>query len=181
MSLLRVRWAWLAALALAGFVALPSGAQQTAPPVTPADAGVKVVQITGLPGVKNNTKGVLVVQGSNLHFSHEQVKADVAATSIEDVVTGNDSQRVIHGTFGDLTMMAAPYGSGRFLSLFRTKLETVTLKYRDADSGLHGAIFTMPVGQAELLKKELIAQGAHTSVPVGDQPVSAPAAKGQKQ
>ena len=61
-------------------------------------------------------------------------------------------------------LLAAPYGSGRFLSLFRTKLDTLTIKYRDADGGLHGAIFTMPVGKAEVIKKELLAQGAHTSV-----------------
>lgn len=153
---------------------LPSFAQQP-------DATVKVVQITGLPGIKNNTKGLVAVTGGTLHFSHEQLKADVAATSIDDVVTGNDSQRVIHGTLGDFTMLAAPYGAGRFLSLFRTKLETVTLKYRDADGGLHGAIFTMPVGQAELIKKELVAQGARTTVPAGEEAATTPVAKGQKQ
>jgi hypothetical protein len=59
--------------------------------------------------------------------------------------------------------MAAPYGGGRFLSLFRTKMDTLTIRYRDLDGGLHGAIFTMPVGTADFIKKELVAQGAHTS------------------
>jgi hypothetical protein len=84
---------------------------------------------------------------------------------MEDVVTGADSQRVIHGTLGSTALLAAPYGSGRFLSLFRTKLETLTIKYRDSDGGLHGAIFMMPVGRVEEIKKELLAQGAHTSIP----------------
>jgi hypothetical protein len=44
-------------------------------------------------------------------------------------------------------------------------LDTLTIQYRDTDGGLHGAVFTMPVGQAEVIKKELIAQGARTSVP----------------
>jgi hypothetical protein len=52
------------------------------------------------------------------------------------------------------------------LSLFRAKLDTLTIQYRDADGGLHGAIFTMAVGKAEPLKKELVAQGARTSVPI---------------
>jgi hypothetical protein len=52
--------------------------------------------------------------------------------------------------------------------LFRTKLDTVTIKYLDADGGLHGAIFTMPVGQAEVIKKDLLAQGARTTVTAED-------------
>jgi hypothetical protein len=48
--------------------------------------------------------------------------------------------------------------------LFRTKLETLTIQYRDADGGLHGVIFTLPLGKAEMIKHELIAHGAHTSI-----------------
>jgi hypothetical protein len=142
---------------------------------------VKAHVITGLTGVKDKTSGNLSVEGGSLHFSHEQTKVDVAAASMQDVVTGADSQRVIHGTLGSLSLMAAPYGSGRFLSLFRTKLETLTIKYRDADGGLHGAIFTMPVGKVEEIKKELLAQGAHTSIPPEQAASAAPAAKEQKQ
>jgi hypothetical protein len=124
-----------------------------------------VVQITGLSGVKEHAKGHLTVDKGNLQFSNSKVKADVAVTSVQDVVTGNDSQRMIRGFVGTLTMIA-PYESGRFLSLFRLKLDTLTIQYRDADGGLHGAIFTMAVGKADPLKKELVAQGAHTSIPV---------------
>jgi len=151
---------------------LPGDAQQ---PV----AGTKVTQVTGLPGVKNKTGGHLGVDSGNLRFSHEEAKVDVAASSVEDVITGNDSQRLVHGTLGTLTMFA-PYESGRFLSLFRTKLDTLTIKYRDADGGLHGAIFTMGVGKAEVLKKEMLAQGAHTSVPIEEGATTTPAAKEQK-
>ena len=65
------------------------------------------MQITGFAGVKNKTGGNLAVEGGNLHFIHEQTKVDVAATSVEDVVTGADSQRMIHGTLGTLTMFGA--------------------------------------------------------------------------
>jgi hypothetical protein len=162
-------------LVLSPFI-LASRAQQPAAPT-------KVVQITGLTGVKNRTKGSLAIEGGNLRFAHAQAKVDLAATSVQDVVTGNDSQRLIHGTLGTLTMFA-PYESGRFLSLFRTKLDTLTIQYRDADGGLHGAVFTMPAGQAEVIKKELIAQGAHTSVPTQEgsdnSSSKAPNAKEQK-
>src|SRR6202158_6642279 len=65
-----------------------SHAQQPPPPT-------KVVQITGLTGVKNRTKGSLAVEGGNLRFAHGQAKVDLAATSVQDVVTGNDRQRLI--------------------------------------------------------------------------------------
>lgn len=140
-------------------------AQQEVKAVT--DAPVKIVVIKGLPGVKDNTKGTLIVGDGSMHFAHETVMTDLSAHAIEDVITGDDSQRVIRGTLGTLSWFA-PYGAGRFLSLFRTKLDTVTIKFRDADGGLHGAIFTMPVGQAEVLKKDLLAQGARTTVTEGD-------------
>jgi hypothetical protein len=142
--------------ALAG----PSFAQQAAD-------SVNVVQVVGLSGVKEHAKGTLTVENGNLQFVHSKAQVVVATTAIQDVVTGNDSQRMIHGFVGTLTMFA-PYESGRFLSLFRSKLDTLTIKYHDSDGGLHGAIFTMAMGKAEPLKKLLVAQGAHTSIPVQD-------------
>ena len=147
-------------LLLFGALAVPSFAQQAAD-------SVNVVQIVGLSGVKEHAKGTLTVENGNLQFVHSNAKAVVATTAIQDVITGNDSQRMIHGFTGTLTSFA-PYGGGRFLSLFRSKLDTLTIKYRDSDGGLHGAIFTMVVGKAEPLKKLLVSQGAHTSIPVQD-------------
>jgi hypothetical protein len=131
-----------------------------------APTELQAVQLIGLAGLEQNTKGRLTVLKGTLRFTHAKGTADVSAASIEDVVTGKDSQQVIGGTFGRVASFAAPFGSGRALSLFRRKLDTMTIQYRDADGGLHGAIFTMPVGKAELIKKELIAQGAHTTIPM---------------
>jgi hypothetical protein len=140
---------------LAGLPIPAANAQQVSGPV-------KVVQLTGLAGVKDNAKGTLDVEKGQLHFVHGKASSDVNAASIQDVVTGADSQRAVGGTIG-LMSMAAPYGGGRVLSLFRTKLDTLTVQYRDADGGLHGAIFTMPIGTSEVIKKELVAHGAHTT------------------
>jgi hypothetical protein len=141
---------------LAGLVIPVASAQQDSGPV-------KVVQLTGLAGVKDNAKGTLDVENGQLHFVHGKASSDVNATSIRDVVTGGDSQRAVGGTIGMMSM-AAPYGGGRVLSLFRTKIDTLTVQYRDAEGGLHGAIFTMPIGTADVIKKELVTQGAHTTV-----------------
>lgn len=126
---------------------------------------VKAVQLTGLSGVKNNGKGRLKVENGRLQFAHGQESSDVSTAAMEDVVTGADTQRAVGGTLGTLSM-AAPYGYGRFLSLFRKKIDTLTLQYRDADGGLHGAIFTLPAGASEALKRELVAQGARTTTRV---------------
>ena len=128
-----------------------------------AQTPTQAVQLIGLAGLSQNTKGNLTVVNGTLRFSYSKGNADVGATSIENVVTGTDSQRAIGGTLGTLTQLA-PFGSGRVLSLFRTKLDTLTLQYRDADGGLHGVIFTVPLGKAEMIKQELIARGAQTSI-----------------
>jgi hypothetical protein len=160
----------------AGLVIPVGNAQQLSGPV-------KVVQLTGLVGVKDNAKGTLSVENGQLHFVHGKASSDVSASSIQDVVTAADSQKAVGGTIG-LMSMAAPYGGGRVLSLFRTKIDTLTVQYRDADGGLHGAIFTMPVGTAEVIKKDLVAQGAHTTA-TGDSTPAAPSStspsKEQKQ
>lgn len=142
-------------LLFAGLVIPFGNAQQISGPV-------KAVQLTGLPGIKDNAKGKLNVENDHLHFVHGKTNSDVSATSIQDVVTGADTEKAVGKTVGMMSM-AAPYGGGRFLSLFRKKIDTLTVQYRDADGGLHGAIFTMPVGTAEGIKKELLAQGAHTT------------------
>jgi hypothetical protein len=127
-------------------------------------AAAEAVQVTGLAGIKENTKGTLTVENSMLTFATTKSSFDISAASIQDVVTGNDSQRVIRGTVGTLTMLA-PYGAGRAISLLREKIDTITVQYRDSNGGLHGAIFTMPVGKAELIKESLLALGAHTNIP----------------
>jgi hypothetical protein len=129
-----------------------------------AQTETDAVQLTGLAGLKDNTKGRLRVVDGTLRFIYKKGNVEVGAASIQDVVTGKDSQRIVGGTLGTMTLFA-PYGSGTVLSLFRKKLDSLTIQYRDADGGLHGAIFTMPLGKAEMIKKELLAQGAHTTIP----------------
>jgi hypothetical protein len=164
-------------LLLAGLLIPAGNAQQVSGPV-------KAVQLTGLTGVKDNAKGTLSVENGQLHFVHGKASSDVSAVSIQDVVTGADSRESVGKTVGMMSM-AAPYGGGRFLSLFRTKIDTLTVQYRDADGGLHGVIFTMPVGTAESIKKELVAQGAHTTAPGEPSTPAAPSSsspnKEQKQ
>ncbi len=137
-------------------------AQQQAP------TSFKVVHVIGLEGIKHDTKGKVTISKDALEFATGPTKSNVSIASIQDVLTGADSQRAIGGTLGTLTMFA-PYGGGRFLSLFRTKTDTLTIQYRDSNGGLHGAILTLPQGQAAALKKQLVAEGAKTSISVEDE------------
>jgi len=161
------------ALLFAGAGVPLAEAQQVAAPV-------KAVQLIGLSGVKQDAKGTLAVENGNLHFVHAKTNADVSISSIQDVVTGDDTQRSVGGTVGVMSM-AAPYGGGRFLSLFRKKVDTLTIQYRDVDGALHGALFTMPVGASDVIKTELVAQGAHTGEPGAASLASSRDSAGQKE
>jgi len=68
-------------LLFAGLVIPVANAQQASGPV-------KVVQLTGLAGVKDNAKGTLSVENGQLHFVHGKASSEVSAASIQDVVTG---------------------------------------------------------------------------------------------
>ena len=127
-------------------------------------ASTEAVQVMGLTDVKQNTKGNLKVENGYLTFASSKGTCEVPAASIQDVVTSSDSQRVIGGTAGEISRLA-PYGGGTALSLFRGKVDVIMIQYRDPNGGLHGAIFTMPVGKAESIKEALLAQGAQTSIP----------------
>ena len=128
----------------------------------------KVVHVLGLENVKRNAKGKLSVEPGKMQFAAGTARAEVPITAILDIFTGDDSKRLIGGTLGTLTMFG-PYGSGRFLSLFRTKVDTLTVEYRDDQGGLHGAVFMLPEGKAATVKKALIAQGARASIPVEEE------------
>jgi hypothetical protein len=144
------------ALALAGLATCGANAQQTS-------KHANAIALTGLTGVKDNAKGTLTIESGKLHFSYAKKSSDLSVADIEDVVTGEDTQASVGKTVSTLSM-AAPYGSGRFLALFRSKFDTLTLRYRDENGALHGVIFALPAGGAEPVKKDLLAQGAHTAV-----------------
>jgi hypothetical protein len=142
----------------------PNEARSSSPAtVVPHQTPTKSTAIIGLGGVKEKTAGTLNVKDGKLCFVHSGNKSQISVAAIAEVVTSEDSQRVIRGTLGTLSMFA-PYESGRAISMLRSKIDILTIQYRDDDGGLHGVIFTMPVGAAEPIKQELITLGAHTTI-----------------
>jgi len=149
----------------ASLLAVSSWAQQQPQPPKPVPKRVKSVM--GFEDIKKNENCAIDVGASSLHLKGSTAAAEVQTSSIEDVLTGDDSARLIGGFVGTLTSFG-PYGSGRFLSLFRKKLDTLTIQYRDSNGGLHGGILSMHPGEAIALKRVLVAAGAKTSVPIDD-------------
>lgn len=161
-----VSFAAAAMLVGLGRLAPPSHAQEKSGNVNVSSSMMsfpEVKHVIGMEGVKRNATGTLTVQNGNLEFVNGKKSASIPAASITEVLTGKDSERMIGGVVGQMTMFA-PYGSGRFLSLFRTKIDVLSLTYTDANGGIHGAVFTLPEGTALGAKKALVMQGAKTSI-----------------
>jgi hypothetical protein len=138
------------------------------------------MHVLGLDGVKRAVHGSLSAQPDGLSFQASGAHGSVSIASIQDVFTGADSRQV-GGKVLTLAKMGIPYGGGRVLSLFsHEKVDSLTVEFRDANGALHGAIFTMPLGQAVALKQQLVALGAHTSVPTPNQPEKANAGGNQQ-
>jgi hypothetical protein len=144
-----------------------AGAQSSTKPQSPAaDATPQVSHLLGLEDVKHNAKGKLTVNATGLDFQGAASHARIPIASIEDIFTGEDSRQT-GGKVMTLAKMGVPYGGGCVLSLLtHEKFESLTVEYRDDNGALHGVIFTMPLGQASDIKKQLVAQGAKASIPV---------------
>jgi hypothetical protein len=148
----------LAVCTLAGALQAQQAATPAPPTVNVAN-GVRVVHLIGLGRVPRNSVGEMKLDSGTLHFTAAKGNGDIAISAIENIQTADDSKRLVGGVIGTLSMFG-PYGSGRFLSLFRKQIDIVTIEYRDANGGLHGAIFTMVNGVAQPLKDQLVAAGA---------------------
>ena len=159
-------------LALVGF-SWPLRAQQEAAPLS-------AVHVIGLAGVKDNAKGTMKVENGHLQFAYGKNRIEISAASITDIATGDDTKATI-GKSLSLMSMAAPYGTGRALGMFRTKIDTLTIQYRGADGELHGVIFAVADGSANDLKQALLEQGAHSSAGEGPSSTASPENSANKE
>jgi hypothetical protein len=131
---------------------------------TSAQFSTRATHLLGFANAKTNSTGILSVQDDSLQFQQNgKPGAQVKIGSVRNVFLGGESKQV-GGLPMTLGKAAAPFGGGRVVSLFAHKnYDTLTLEYVDAAEGIHGAIFQLTKGQGELLKNELITQGATIS------------------
>jgi opacity protein-like surface antigen len=140
-------------------------AQDAVQPTNPAaPAAIRTTHLMGFENTSNNAHGTLSFQGDGLVFQKgDKSPVLVKVSSIQDVFLGDQSKQV-GGIPMTLGKAAVPFGGGRAISLFaHKKYDTLTLEYVDTNGGIHGAIFELRKGQAEGLRNELIARGAHVS------------------
>jgi hypothetical protein len=145
---------------------VPVLAQAPSAPATAADAPIpNVRRVVGLEDVKPE-RGALSVKSGALLFDTGKSQGTVPVSSIDDIFLGSeDTQAGSKGAkVAKVAAYAAPYGSGRALSLFmRTKVDVLTVSYHDPNGGVHAAIFAIPKGQAAGVRTQLISAGAHAS------------------
>jgi hypothetical protein len=149
-----------------------------------AETKVNVRHVIGLENVKRNRAGKLTIQNGVMQFEAGTTDAKVPTAAIDDLSIGSETTQAggKAGTVAKTAAIAAPYDSGAALSLLlRTKVDILTVSYRDLGGGLHVAILALPRSQAEQERAQLIAAGAHASAPAGPElkqrKVGAPAAQ----
>jgi len=125
---------------------------------------IRATHLMGFEGASNNANGTLSFQGATLQFQKaEKPAVQVKVSSVHDIFLGDQSKQV-GGLPMTLGKAAVPFGGGRAISLFaHKKYDTLTLEYVDANGGIHGAIFELKKGKADVLRNELVARGAHVS------------------
>jgi len=112
-------------------------------------------------------KGTLKVENGNLQFVHGKTNVDITAASIQDVVTGDDTQRSVGGTVGVMSM-AAPV---RRWAVLESIPQEKRYAHRSAPAMWTGAYTAQssrcPVGAANAIKTQLVSEGAHAT-PAGE-------------
>jgi hypothetical protein len=149
-------------LLLCSAAALAQSAGQSANSTTPVN--IRGTHLLGFENAKNNANGTLSIQDDALQFQENGKPAiQVKIASVQGIFLGEQSKQV-GGTPMTLGKAAVPFGGGRVVSLFaHKKYDTLSLEYVDSNGGMHGAIFQLDKGQAEILRNELVAKSAHVS------------------
>ena len=135
---------------------------QSAPPSNIANPPLSIpaMHLLGMKDTKRNCYGTLSIQDNALQFRQRgKPSAQVNTTSIQAIVLGSESKQV-GGVPMKLGKAAAPFGSGRIVSLIaHKKHDILTVEYVDSDGGVHGAIFQLAKEQGELVRDSLKARG----------------------
>src|SRR6202795_5074981 len=150
-------------LIIAGVPTLPAQSLAVGSGTEGAAAPLMVRHIIGLENISSQKSGTLTVQNGAMQFSGGKSVAKVPATSIDAIFVGTETTQA-GGKVARVVKtasMAAPYESGKVFSLLmRTKVDILTISYRDTGGALHGAIFALPIGQGNDMRTKLVGAGA---------------------
>jgi hypothetical protein len=134
-----------------------------------AALSIRATHLLGFEDAKNNSNGTLSVEDGSLQFQRSgKPGAQVKVGSVRDVILGEESRQV-GGLPMTLGKAAIPYSGGRVVSLVaHKKYDTLTVKYVDDEGAVHGAIFQLQKGKAEVVKAALTDQGVSVSSRQGE-------------
>jgi hypothetical protein len=142
---------------------LPAQSLAAGSGTTGAAAPLTVRHIIGLEKISSQKGGSLTVESGAMQFNGGKDVAKVPVTSIDAIFVGTETTQA-GGKVGRVVKtasMAAPYSSGKVLTLLmRTKVDILTISYRDTAGALHAAIFALPIGQANDMRTKLVTAGA---------------------
>jgi hypothetical protein len=130
-----------------------------------ASPAIVVRHVIGLEKINPQKSGKLTVQNGSMHFDGGKESAIVAAASIDGIFVGSETTQTggAASRVVKTAAMAAPFESGRVLSLLmRTKVDILTISYRDGEGALHGAILALPIGRGTDVRAQLITAGARS-------------------
>ena len=145
----------------------PAQTATSSSPGTTTAANPNVRHVIGLDTIQRNATGKLMVQDGALQFTTGKAENKIAISSIDDIFIGTETTQSggKTGTAVKTAAIAAPYGSGKALTIMmRTKVDILTVAFHDPDGAVHGAIFALPIGQAEQMRSQLMQAGAHASL-----------------
>src|ERR1700751_2447328 len=141
-----------------------ASAQSTSPALNAnAPFSTRATHLLGFRNIKNNCKGILSIHNNKLQFQQTgKPVAEVDIASVRHVFLGEESMQV-GGVPMKIGKAAAPFGGGRVVSLFaHAKYDTLALEYVDSNGGVHGALFQLKKGQAELVRNQVVARSVYS-------------------
>ena len=123
-----------------------------------------VRHVIGLENINPQKSGKLTLQNGTMQFDGgKDATAKLPIASIDGIFVGSETTQAggKAGRVVKTAAIAAPFESGKVLTLLlRTKVDILTISYRDAEGALHAAIFATPKGQGTDMRTQLIAAGA---------------------
>jgi hypothetical protein len=151
---------------------LPAQTMKAVSGTSGAIPALTVRHVIGLENTSPQKSGRLSLQNGAMQFDAGKDAVKVPVSSIDGVFVGTETTqgggKVGRGV--KTAAIAAPYGSGKVLSLLmRTKVDILTVSYRDAGGALHAAIFALPIGQATDMRTQLVAAGAWEGTSAGQE------------
>jgi hypothetical protein len=105
--------------------------------------------VYGLPDTKSGDRGTLLLDAEGLSFAGKSADFSVEWHSIIALSASNE-QVELWGLKGRILRMLIPFSGGLAVAaVTHHRVDELTVEFRDSRGGYHGAVFLLPLGEAE--------------------------------